>query len=226
MATKHKYINNKDIQVLADKFVLDRMESSFNQLMKVCEKGLRYYISEYTKSKYDIDSIFSRTMESLYFKIDKYKQSRGKFTTWMFKIAHNVILNYIERGEYTHKIKTTDIDVSILYSPVIDDVIADEELDDIDYLLFDGITWTLYNNERVLSDIYDTSIECIDNLPENFKLAMKERYINRKRIKDIAKDNNKTKIEVKSYLHFGSKKLSKDVIEKNQYLYKRFMEIA
>lgn len=229
MADKHhKYINNRDIQTLADKFVLDRTEESFNALMRQCERGLRYYIGEYTKEKYDIDSITSRTMECLYFKIDKYNQNRGKFTTWMFKIAHNIVLNYFDRGETKRKINRTSQDISDMSlnncNVASIESVTYDEINELDNLLFDGKTWILYNDEKVLNDIYDTSIECIGHLPDNFKVAMTERYINKKRINDIAKDNNKTKVEIKNYLHFGSKRLSKDVSAKNPYLYRRFME--
>ena len=150
--------DNKDIQLLAKKFIEDHSEKNFNALMKRCSWGLRTYIFGMTGSKEDTENILSITMEHVYFRIDSFKDDAGKFSTWMYRIAHNDTVTYFRSGGYKSKINTVNIDLSDVHERIVssdegctfDDMLSDEEIENMS---FDGKEFNTYTKSKVLSDI-------------------------------------------------------------------------
>ena len=140
---KKQKADNKDIQLLAKKFIEDHSEKNFNALMKRCSWGLRNYIFCMTGSKEDTENILSITMEHVYFRIDSFKDDVGKFSTWMYRIAHNDTVTYFRSGGYKSKINTVNIDLSDVHDRIVssdegctfDDMFSDEEIENMS---FDG----------------------------------------------------------------------------------------
>lgn len=222
--------DNKDIQLLAKKFIEDHSEKNFNALMKRCSWGLRTYIFGMTGSKEDTENILSNTMEHVYFRIDSFKDDAGKFSTWMYKIAHNDTVTYFRSGGYKSKINTVNIDLSDVHERIIssdegctfDDMISDEEIENMS---FDGKEFKTYTKSKVLSDIYDASIECMGYLPDHLRIVMKERYINQKKVDTIAEENQISSASVKNWIRKGCSDLANEVKNRNKELYNIFDEM-
>jgi DNA-directed RNA polymerase specialized sigma24 family protein len=86
-------------------------------------------------------------------------------------------------------------------------------------MLFNGTGYTVYNKEKILSDLYDASIDCINYLPEICRIVMTERYINKRKVEDIAKMNNMTKINVKNIIIRSRRLLNAEVQKRYSDLY-------
>ena len=222
--------DNKDIQLLAKKFIEDHSEKNFNALMKRCSWGLRTYIFGMTGSKEDTENILSITMEHVYFRIDSFKDDAGKFSTWMYRIAHNDTVTYFRSGGYKSKINTVNIDLSDIHERIVssdegctfDDMLSDEEIENMS---FDGKELKTYTKSKVLSDIYDASIECMGYLPDHLRIVMKERYINKKKVDMIAKENKISSASVKNWIRKGCYELANEVKNRNKELYNIFDEM-
>lgn len=218
----------KDIQRLAKLFIEDHSERNFNALMKRCSWGLRNYIFSMTGNNYDTDNILSITMEHIYFGIDSFNGDIGKFSTWIYRIAHNDTVTYFRVGGYKSKINVTDIDLSDIHERVIchesNDMLSDID-EEIENMSFNGKEFTTYTKSKVICDMYDASVDCMDDLPDNLKIVMKERYINKKKINSIAKDNNMSPYSVKNWIRKGCSELAIDVRNKHKELYEIFNEM-
>ena len=231
-AEKKKKIQkeNKDIHLLAQRFIDDHSEKNFNALMKRCSWGLRTYIYGMTGSKEDTENILSITMEHVYFRIDSFKDDVGKFSTWMYRIAHNDAVTYFRSGSYKSKINTVNIDLSDVYERIVssdegrlfDDMFSDEEIENMS---FNGGEFKTYTKSKVLSDIYDASIECMDYLPDHLRVVMKERYINQKKVDIIAEENKVSSASVKNWIRKGCSELANEVMDKHNELYNIFEEM-
>ncbi len=222
--------DNKDIQLLAKKFIEDHSEKNFNALMKRCSWGLRTYIFGMTGSKEATENILSITMEHVYFRIDSFKDDAGKFSTWMYRIAHNDTVTYFRSGGYKSKINTVNIDLSDVHERIVssdegcifDDMLSDEEIENMS---FDGKEFNTYTKSKVLSDIYDASIECMGYLPDHLRIVMKERYINKKKVDTIAEENKISSASVKNWIRKGCSELANEVKIRNKELYNIFDEM-
>jgi RNA polymerase sigma factor (sigma-70 family) len=219
-AEKKKKIQeeNKDIQLLAQRFIDDHSEKNFNALMKRCSWGLRTYIYGMTGSKEDTENILSITMEHVYFRIDSFKDDAGKFSTWMYKIAYNNTLRYLNSGGMKSKIDTLPVDISDLcdYCPTSEDDEKDSSIsalcnEEIENMYFDGKEYVTYTKDKIFSDIYDASVECMEFLPDKLRLVMKERYIDQKKVAQIAIDNNIAQSSVKNWIRKGISCLSEEI---------------
>ena len=227
---KKKKEDNKDIQLLAEKFIEDHSEKNFNALMKRCSWGLRTYIFGMTGSKEDTENILSITMEHVYFRIDSFKDDAGKFSTWMYRIAHNDTVTYFRSGGYKSKINIVNIDLSDVDERIVssdewctfDDMLSDEEIENMS---FDGKEFKTYTKSKVLSDIYDASIECMGYLPDHLRVVMKERYINQKKVDIIAEENKISSASVKNWIRKGCSELANEVKLRNKELYSIFDEM-
>ena len=93
-------------------------------------------------------------------------------------------------------------------------------------MTYDNGSWIEYDKEKILTELHDASVSCIEHLPDNYKVVMKERLIGLKKIDEIAYDNNIPISSVKNWLRKGRIALQ-DVVKK-QYpdLYDMYMEMA
>ena len=183
-----------------------------------------------TGSKEDTENILSITMEHVYFRIDSFKDDAGKFSTWMYRIAHNDTVTYFRSGGYKSKINTVNIDLSDVHERIVssdedctfDDMLSDEEIENMS---FDGKEFKTYTKSKVLSDIYDASIECMGYLPDHLMVVMKERYINKKKVDKISEENKISYASVKNWIRKGCSELANEVKLRNKELYNIFDEM-
>ena len=72
-------------------------------------------------------------------------------------------------------------------------------------------------------EIYDASVDCINFLPNNLQMVMRERFINNKKIEDIAIDNNVPVSSVKNWLRKGKDVLRDTIRERYTDLYNMYI---
>ena len=148
----------------------------------------------------------------------------------MYRIAHHDAVTYFRSGSYKSKINTVNIDLSDVYERVVssdegrlfDDMFSDEEIENMS---FNGGEFKTYTKSKVLSDIYDASIECMDYLPDHLRIVMKERYINQKKVDIIAEENKVSSASVKNWIRKGCSELTNEVMDKHNELYNIFEEM-
>lgn len=228
---KQRLKDAKDIQKLADKFISDRTERSFSLLMKRCNWGLRAFIYGMVGNDYDTDNVMSTTMEHVWFGIDTFKSEIGKFSTWLYTIAYNDTVRYLKNNGLREKLNIVPMDISDIYGDVCDD--DDETSQGFDFGPVETIADNMYFNGKELvpitrssvkSDIYDASVECLGYLPDHLRIVMTERFVNRKKVDQIAEDNNIPKTSVNNWIIKGRQCLFNEVKNRHPELYDIYNE--
>ena len=217
----------RNIQKLAIQFIENHSEKNFNLLVNRINWGLRKYIFNIVKNNTAVDEILSKTLETLYFKSEQFDPSKANFSTWMYKIAYNNTLKYIQETDKAQNSLCSE-DISDIYDSEIskiepsqvDDLSSD--LDFVDIIFTNKRNVEIYKRERVLNEIYDASVDCIQMLPDNLRIVIYERFINSKKIEDIALDNNIPISSVKNWLRKGKDVLKETVKQKYSSLYSMY----
>ena len=232
--TKNIKVSAKDIQDLADKFLKDPSDTNFTKLMDRCKWGLRSYIKGIVGTNEAVDDVYSRVMEHVFFRRETFNGKLSNFSTWLYTIARNDSLKFLENG-FNDKIDVVDKDINDSYTEfgcacndegevyaTNANCINDEYFD----IVYDGKNFTSYTKEQILSDIYDASVACLKNLPDNLRVVMQERYIHKKKVEEIARDNQIPLSSVKNWIRKGESVLSEEVKRNYSELYDLYMEVA
>lgn len=214
-----------DIQELANKFFMTRSEEDFQNLYNRMYWSLKAYITKnFIKNNYDdCEDVIIGVLEKVWTKIDLYDPIKANFSTWLYKVAMNDSLLFL-KGKSRENNKKYDTDISDLYSSLIakggaDAFIVQEEKecsinDDL------GLNKTYY---EIVDDFYDASIKCINKLPDNFRLALTEKLINKKSIEQIAYDNQIKKTTIVNWLYQGRQELKKIIKKEHKDLYEDWL---
>ena len=215
----------KDIEILAETFLKDSSERNFFNLVSRIDWGLRTYLYHIVHDNHAVDDIMSRTVEQIYFARDTFDNDIAKFSTWLYNIAYHNATKYLKDiNIYGSRINCVKADISDMYeSSLFENSDSEQECgdfggysesSDID-ILFNGTNCVVYTKEKIFSDIYDASVDCMQYLPEKCRIVMKERYLDQKSVKDIAKNNNFSVYDVKNWLRMARRLLNSEI--KNRY---------
>lgn len=221
----------RNIQKLAMAFINDRTEKSFNFLVARIYWGLWSYVYKIIPDNIAVEDIISKTLENIYFKCDQFDPEKANFSTWMYKIAYNNTLKYLQEK---NKVKNSTLseDYENIYdselskdSPAItEDADIVTITDDLVDIIFRSDSVEVYRREKVYTEIYDASVDCINFLPNNLQMVMRERFINNKKIEDIATDNNVPVSSVKNWLRKGKDVLRDTIKERYRDLYNMYTD--
>lgn len=222
----------KDINKLALTFISNPTEINFERLMKRVNWGLRSFMYNILKDDSAVDECMSRTMENVYYKRDTFDEGKGHFSTWLYKIAYHNCIKY-KRGEFGNDMKdVVPTDFSEIYDSYVDindskseNPPMDTEFIDTFDMVYENGEYKMYGRSQIISEIYDASIQCMDRLPDNLRIVMKERYINMKKVDDIAIDNKIPVTSVKNWLRKGIMALNDELKVSVPDLYKMYVDL-
>jgi RNA polymerase sigma-70 factor, ECF subfamily len=138
-------------------------------------------------------------------KIDKYQKEKAQFSTWLFTIAKNLMLQQIKKEQ-----KTISMDVEIDgEGTTMKDFLQDEESDQ-----------SVHELNKIKGDIM---LELISNLKEPYKTVIKMREIDNMAYKDIAEQLDKNLSTIKSQIRNGRAILIKNSKEEFNKLDKQYI---
>ena len=228
--TEKKPKKEKNIQKLAMQFIEDPTEKNFELLFDRINWGLRSYIFKIVNDDEATTEVVSKTLEAIYFKRDQYKPENAKFSTWMYRIAFNNSLKYIQSKLSSNGV--VNVDFEDLYDstitndtdeccPISGYTDAKESID----IVYDNGKFVSYDREKIISDFYDASVKSIQELPDNLRVVMYDRLINNKKIEDIAYDNMIPVSSVKNWLRKGKVELQEIIKANHKGLYDMYMEM-
>ncbi len=228
--TKAKPKKERNIQKLAIQFINDPSDKNFGLLCERINWGLRSYIFKIVNDDEATTDVITRTLENIYFKKDQFDPKIAQFSTWMYRIARNNALKYLqEKEKHSNRL---GVDFEDLYDSTIG-ADADQGTKADTYsvsgdlnLVYRNGEYESYDKERIISEFYDASLQSINDLPDNLRVVMYDRLVNQKKIDDIAFDNNIPISSVKNWLRKGKTELQ--TIIKNNYptLYDMYMEVG
>jgi len=197
--------NNISIQSIALKFIENKNNKTFTELINRLKPGLYTFAYNFIKDKDLANDVVSQTIILMWEKIDQYR-TEFNFSTWAYAIAKNECL-----GILRNKNKNVSYDRYMnnhsrllqLYNPV-----------------FNMNTECIGpNKEEMARELYDASISAISELDEPYRSVMIEREINEKQLNEIAEDLGMNLSTVKTRL----RKARRDIAQK---LYKKYPDIV
>lgn len=147
---------------------------AFTTLWDTYMGQLRKYIRGWLKSVDDftVDDICSRSFEKAFRQIATFDPERGRFSTWLRKIAHNTAIDLIESEGRAHPRKLTIYLDSGTESAEMADIIKDDVDTPLDSII------------RIESR--ETTAACIEALPELYRGIAKMRLLDGMQYKEIA----------------------------------------
>jgi len=172
----------KNIQKLAEEFILTRSDKSFKMLFERLRPGVSNHCFLILKDQELAEDAFLNTMSKIWSKIDQYDLIRGNFSTWCYNIARNESLLLIKsRKRYSSHL---DSDLEYLSSK--------NSLGDLGghYTLEEDPNYAFYGEENKIDAVYESVLDEIRTLPELYRDIMIDREINGMKYKDIAEKYN------------------------------------
>jgi len=133
----------------------------------------------------------------------------------------------------THRNRHISVDISDLYDSTYNiesenassnNIMSEESvsyIDDVDGIMTkDG--YMRIDKNTLIDQMVDVSIQCIDYLPDNYKLVLKEQLVNKKKINQIAEDNQIPMTTIVNWLYKGKIKLQEIIKDKYKDLYESY----
>ena len=107
----------RNIQKLAVQFINDPSEKNFGLLCERINWGLRSYIFKIVNDDEATTEVITKTFENIYFKKDQFNPKIAQFSTWMYRIARNNALKYVQ--EKKSHASRVGVDFEDLYDSTI-----------------------------------------------------------------------------------------------------------
>ena len=193
---------NKRIQELAILSIdknNPRQRKDMNELMSLILPKLRFYIWGFIINEDDTNDVLYNAIENICLKLYSYDPTY-KFTTWVFNIAKNEALTWLNRAKMR---PTVDIDD---YFNTLSNTIIDDSAENLERELL---------RETVLEQVY-SEIQRVSIDDDNRMLLEKD--INKRKCKDIAVQYDMPENTVKTKIRAGRKRVRETVLETHQEL--------
>lgn len=140
---------------------------AFDELLKRYQARVFSYIYSIVKSKDLADDLFQETFVKA---IVTLKQGRyaeyGKFSSWILRMAHNLIIDYFRQDKSEAMISADDLDRNVLNDK---------------HLTEQTIEYTMINDQ-----IYSDVRRIMEALPDNQREVLQMRYFNDMSFREIA----------------------------------------
>lgn len=185
---------NNSIQSIALDFIDKKDNQSFSILINRLKPGLSSFIYKYIKDYDIINEVLSQTFISIWEKIDQYN-TKYNFSTWVYAIAKNEALGQIRlmNKNLSHDRLSENHSKSLMFhSPTT--TIETEVIGPV--------------GEELVKQLYDVSLNEINNLKEPYKTVMIEREVNRKQLQAIADELGWNTSTVKTRLRKARKDIA------------------
>ena len=91
-------------------------EIALNELYESNKSKVYNYLLKLTRDETLTEHMLSITFEKAFFKIDTYKDTGNKFSTWLIAIAKNSLTDYYRRKKETIIVELTEEEESIIFN--------------------------------------------------------------------------------------------------------------
>ncbi len=91
-------------------------EIALNELYETNKSKVYNYLLKSTRDETLTEHMLSITFEKAFFKIDTYKDTGNKFSTWLIAIAKNSLTDYYRRKKETIIVELTEEEESIIFN--------------------------------------------------------------------------------------------------------------
>lgn len=228
----------KNIQILAKNFINNPCGETFGPLMERLNWGLRKHVYKIVQDNEVTDEVVLKTFEDIWVKYTQFDINRGQFSSWAYSIAKNNALMYIQKQKSLNKGRV-NADLADLYdssynldkgedslSTKTSDGGFDEKqcsyIEDMDGFYNDEGKFVRIDRSTIIDQMADASLKCIEYLPDHYRLVLTEQLVNKKKISEIADDNQMPTTTIVNWLYKGRTKLQEIVKDKYKDLYESY----
>ncbi len=159
----------------------------YSDLFKRYQKKLFIYIYRLTRDKEESEDILQNVFIKTYKNIHHFDLSR-KFSSWIYRIAHNEAVNYLKRKSKRYTVSWEDVTTS---KDKLETASEDESIEE------------LWHHQEITQEI-DSALE---RLPKKYREILKMRYFQEYSYQQISKILDKPVNTVGTILNRAKKKL-------------------
>jgi RNA polymerase sigma-70 factor (ECF subfamily) len=168
-----------------EKIFKERTGNDFTHFYKKYYPKLIYYTSKMCNDQQKAEDVTTESFMTAFEKIDKYEKEKSQFSTWLFTIARNIMLQEIKNQK-----KTISIDVEV-----------DEEGTTLkDFIQEEDSKEHIVDLSTRKADIMKNHIS---RLKDPYKKVIEMREIKKMAYKDIAEELGKNLSTIKSQIRNG-----------------------
>lgn len=168
-----------------EKIFRQRTGNDFSFYYKKYYPKLIYYTAKMCKDQQKAEDVTTESFMTAFEKIDKYESEKSQFSTWLFTIARNIMLQEIKNEK-----KSVSIDIEFDEDgTTLKDFITDEESDE-------NLSELSIRKAEIMK-------KYIQELKQPYKQVIEMREIKRMAYKDIADELNLNLSTVKSQIRNG-----------------------
>lgn len=168
-----------------EKFFRERTGNDFTFFYKKYYPKLIYFTSKMCGDPQKAEDVTTDSFLSAFEKIDKYDRDKSQFSTWLFTIARNIMLQDIKNNRKTVSIDT-ELDEE---GTTLKDFIPEDEGD--------------YKYLDVSEKKAEIMVDQISKLKEPYRKVIEMREIKKMAYKDIASELDKNLSTIKSQIRNG-----------------------
>lgn len=168
-----------------ESYFKERTGNDFTFFYKKYYPKLIYYTSKMCGDQQKAEDITTESFMTAFEKIDKYEKEKAQFSTWLFTIARNILLQDIKSSKKTISIDTEYDEEGTTLKDFIQEETNDTHIQDV--------------NQRKA----EIMKEHISNLKDPYKRVIEMREIKRMAYKDIADELGKNLSTIKSQIRNG-----------------------
>jgi RNA polymerase sigma-70 factor (ECF subfamily) len=168
-----------------EKLFKERTGNDFTHFYKKYYPKLIYYTAKMCNDVQKAEDVTTESFMTAFEKIDKYEKEKSQFSTWLFTIARNIMLQEIKNQK-----KTVSIDVEV-----------DEEGTTLKDFIQEAESYDHIN--KLTTKKADIMKYHISRLKDPYKKVIEMREIKKMQYKDIATELNLNLSTVKSQIRNG-----------------------
>ena len=168
-----------------ESYFKERTGNDFTFFYKKYYPKLIYYTSKMCGDQQKAEDITIESFMTAFEKIDKYEREKAQFSTWLFTIARNILLQDIKSSKKTISIDTEYDEEGTTLKDFIQEETNDTHIQDV--------------NQRKA----EIMKEHISNLKDPYKRVIEMREIKKMAYKDIADELGKNLSTIKSQIRNG-----------------------
>ncbi len=188
---KNQSKNSKDLTKLSDneivKLVVAKNQRAYQELMKRYQMKLYSYLRRLVRNKEESEDLLQGVFMKVYKNIKSFNTQR-KFSSWIYRIAHNEAVNFLKKRSKKHFVSIEDIQS------------AKDKLE---------ITDTRKNpiDSWISKELKEEMQEALEKLPPKYKEVLTIRYYYDKSYEEMSKVLGKPVNTVGTLLNRAKKKL-------------------
>lgn len=202
-----------DIQTLAEQWVESKSDKDFKKLYSRLRPGIWKYLSSFEDDFDERNSLVNVVFAKAVKCIDQYSPEKGKFSTWIYRIAFTEALL-----EKNRKSKTTSLDSLIEEGFAVKDDGHEAEADHFD-LRFEG------GKEEAFQELYNKTIEAFKNCKDTqISQAFFKQHFEHKTMEQIGQELGICTNTAKQKIFKGKKIVKEALMKTDKDLIDRYRE--